>query len=111
MYHARVNRRPELAATDLWLWRDAGWRQEPDREIIRLSFEPVEPNTIVDTPSFTGTYPDDVEDFLRSIMDAAWEMGIRPTGFKEQTDTLTATKKHLEDMRSLVFGTNEKEKQ
>ncbi len=42
------------------------------------------------------------EDFLRAVMDAAWENGIRPTGFKDHTKELTAVRYHLEDMRLLA---------
>lgn len=46
--------------------------------------------------------PDEVEEFLRACMDAAWELGLRPTGFKDHTNELTAVRYHLEDMRYLV---------
>ena len=45
---------------------------------------------------------DQVEDFLRTCMDAAWELGIRPTGFKDHTNELTAVRYHLEDMRAIA---------
>jgi len=44
----------------------------------------------------------EVDDFLRAIMDAAWELGIRPTGFLDHTNELTAVRFHLEDMRKLA---------
>ncbi len=45
---------------------------------------------------------DEVENFLRAAMDAAWEMGLRPTGFDDHTNELTAVRYHLEDMRLLA---------
>ncbi len=44
----------------------------------------------------------EVEDFLRAALDAAWELGLRPTGFKDHTNELTAVRYHLEDMRVLT---------
>lgn len=40
--------------------------------------------------------------FLRAIMDQAWEMGIRPTKFKDHTNELKAVRDHLQDMRKLA---------
>ena len=45
----------------------------------------------------------EAEAFLQSIMNAAWEIGIRPTEFTDHTNELTATRYHLEDMRSLAL--------
>ncbi len=45
---------------------------------------------------------DQVEGFLQAAMDAAWELGLRPTGFKDHTNELTAVRYHLEDMRLLA---------
>ena len=42
------------------------------------------------------------EEFLRAIMDCAWEIGIRPNKFKDYTNELSATRYHLEDMRLLA---------
>ena len=44
----------------------------------------------------------EIEDFFRGIMDAGWELGIRPTSFKDHTNELTAVRYHLEDMRTLA---------
>ncbi len=43
-----------------------------------------------------------VEGFLQAAMDAAWGLGLRPTGFKDHTNELTAVRYHLEDMRLLA---------
>jgi hypothetical protein len=42
------------------------------------------------------------QDFLRALMDAAWEIGIRPSQFTDHTNELKATRFHLEDMRLLA---------
>ena len=49
-----------------------------------------------------GDYAHETDDFLRAIVDAAWDAGIRPTGFGDHTNELKATRYHLEDMRLLA---------
>lgn len=44
------------------------------------------------------------EAFLRGMLNAIWEMGMRPDGYQDQRETTVATKAHLEDMRALVFA-------
>lgn len=46
---------------------------------------------------------DNVRSFMQAVLDAAWELGLRPAGFKEHETELKATRYHLEDMRRLVF--------
>ena len=41
--------------------------------------------------------------FVQGVLDAAWEAGFRPTGFKDIQNETVAIKCHLEDMRRLVF--------
>lgn len=43
------------------------------------------------------------EQLLQSIVDQAWDLGIRPRYARETTPEVNAVKAHLEDMRSLVF--------
>ncbi len=40
---------------------------------------------------------------LQSIMDTAWENGMRPTGFTDVKNETAAIRYHLEDMRKLIF--------
>jgi hypothetical protein len=47
----------------------------------------------------------DVRDFLQACMDAAFKLGMKPRNYEEPKNELVATKRHLEDMRSLVFKT------
>lgn len=46
---------------------------------------------------------DDVRQFLQAAMDAAWDMGLRPTQAKDRSDELASVRYHLEDMRKLAF--------
>lgn len=76
---------------------------EIKRESERLVVKPVVFESIglglIDGPTFS--LPQELAtDFLRSVMDVAWEMGVRPTGYDND---LGATKAHLRDMRALAF--------
>jgi hypothetical protein len=44
------------------------------------------------------------EEFLRSALNCAWELGLRPDGFNDTRESMAATKAHLADMRALAFG-------
>lgn len=46
---------------------------------------------------------DNVRSFLQGVLDAAWELGLRPVGYKDVESEAKATRYHLEDMRRLVF--------
>lgn len=74
--------------------------------IARITLEPFDPSaelvpTIVDDRVFMddGGVP-----FLRAALNAAWEMGLRPDGFDDTRESMKATNRHLEDMRSIAFG-------
>ncbi len=43
------------------------------------------------------------QQFLQAIVDAAWRAGIRPEALQADASEIGATKRHLEDMRALVF--------
>ncbi len=45
--------------------------------------------------------------FLQAALDAAWQAGLRPSRGVEEIGELKATRSHLEDMRRLVFDTQE----
>lgn len=44
-----------------------------------------------------------IDALLKAFADAAWERGVKPTKYEEPTSELSATKKHLEDMRAIVW--------
>jgi hypothetical protein len=56
----------------------------------------------MDTLSTMRRSDDDVEGFLRASLNCAWELGMRPDGFLDTTESMAATRKHLEDMRALA---------
>lgn len=71
----------------------------PEIKFVEVSpHEPVKPFF-----TYTGEGPQPTE-ILQAILDAAWEQGLRPTGFKDIKNETTAIKKHLDDMRRLVFA-------
>lgn len=94
----------------LFLMR-SGMVSGPNGEVMRLNNQlffrveerPLDEGT-VDGPSIIDDV--DEEGLLQTIMDALWEAGMRPRGYRAETDThkgeLTATKAHLQDMRALV---------
>lgn len=45
----------------------------------------------------------DVKGFMQAVMDAAWEEGMRPTGFADVKNEIAAVRYHLEDMRKLAL--------
>lgn len=46
---------------------------------------------------------DGVTSLLQAMIDAAWEAGFRPRGHEDHNSELTATRYHLEDMRTLAL--------
>ncbi len=44
-----------------------------------------------------------IDDLLQAFADAAWDRGIKPKKYEEPSNELSATKKHLEDCRALLW--------
>lgn len=65
------------------------WREVPDGEMV------LDPTFAID--------PDEAQLF----MDSLWDAGVRPSQAKGSAGQLTATERHLADMRALVFDRNE----
>ena len=61
-----------------------------------------EGSLITDNNGILGDTYREVDDFLQAIVDAAWGVGIRPTGLDDHTNELKAIRFHLEDMRLLA---------
>lgn len=49
--------------------------------------------------------PDEGRQFLQAIVDAAWENGIRPTGYDDFRRENDARRAHLDDLRAVVGKT------
>lgn len=74
-----------------------------------LRFVPMETGAIVADDDFT--IPARVQEesgvkgqeFLQAVMNHAWDMGFRPTGFMDTKNEVSALRAHLHDMRALAF--------
>lgn len=77
-----------------------------DQIVTGFEFKPYDPRGEEIAPTLVDRRID-VEDgmvpFLRAALNAAWELGLRPDGFEDTRESMKATSRHLEDMRSLVF--------
>ena len=67
-----------------------------------LIFESMESGLLHDPTIGAGAV--DGDEFLQAALDHAWEIGLRPRGFNDTTQQVTAIKDHLADMRALVFA-------
>ena len=68
--------------------------------VKRIEMERIDPGTSI-AISDQPVPMEEVEDFLRACMDAAWEIGMRPTGYEEHKQEVSAVGYHLEDERKL----------
>lgn len=66
-----------------------------------LVYEPLLSESREDVQDNTG----DVSGFLQAALQAAWDLGMRPQGFADHKNELTAVRYHLEDMRTLAMVT------
>jgi hypothetical protein len=64
----------------------------------QLVLKPREANTLVLEPTMSLT-----KDEATNLLDALWNIGIRPSNGEGSAGQLGATERHLEDMRKLVF--------
>lgn len=62
-----------------------------------MSFQKVQEGVEI-KPALEGS-TETVLAIIQSIVDAAWEEGIKPRGLEDNRNELTATKAHLEDMK------------
>jgi len=74
-----------------------------------LVWKKFDPNTAIPSDEVFAIKDDfgaeTVKNFLQAAMDAAWDIGLRPTQAQNQTDELKAVRYHLEDMRTLALKT------
>ena len=67
--------------------------------IARVTFEEI-PRDQAIRPEHQFTLDDEE---ARAIMDALWNVGIRPTDGRDKSDQINALERHLADMRALAF--------
>jgi hypothetical protein len=56
---------------------------------------------LIGKPTLQG---EDATEFLQAALDAAWKLGMRPTGHGGETEQVSAIKDHLHDLRAIVFN-------
>lgn len=80
------------------------------RELVHsIVAQPIERGMAADVALLEESWEDqadgvgDVTGFLQAALDAAWEIGMRPTAYADHTNELKAVRYHLEDMRTLAM--------
>ncbi len=103
-----VDYQPWSDARRLFIARRGAWPERGRQVIEPLVARTVEDGLPYDIPTLAEVRTDvedgigDVENFLQAALEAAWALGMRPQGFKDRSDELTAVRYHLEDMRALA---------
>lgn len=92
-----------------WTWEQQLriWRALPDRiEVLQpFVFKSYERNALVPAEEIALVGDEDeIKQFLQVMVDTAWKAGVRPSGFADHTNELTAVRYHLEDMRALAMS-------
>lgn len=79
-----------------------GHRNADDSHDVVQPFvlERIEPGVRFPFPTAMGQ---DAEEFMRAMLNAAWEAGLRPDGFNDTRESMKATIAHLQDMRAIAF--------
>lgn len=60
------------------------------------------PNYVV-LPTMEPPIPDGIP-FLQAMLNAAWEAGLRPDGYKDIAGQMQAIREHRDDMRTIAFN-------
>lgn len=89
-------------------WRHASalhiLREERDATVFvkNMTMERVDHGGAIVSDGAINGRPEEIDDFLRAMMNAAWERGLRPDGYENHTNELAAVRFHLDDMRKLA---------
>ena len=67
--------------------------------VIGFTFKSVGEGLKVSGPAIAGM---ESEQFMRAVMNAAWDLGIRPDGFNDTKESMAATQAHLADLKSIT---------
>ncbi len=88
--------------SDFYLDRQSLFVYRGDDFISSVNITMVEKGNL--RPSMFSENIDDgsITDFLQAIMDEAWRIGLKPSGYEDANRELSATKGWLEDMRKLA---------
>lgn len=107
-WHALIGSPAASISRELRLFRVAG---DLISEVQPFVLKEIEGNPVSDSePLFRGSMirglGDEMESFLRAIVEVAAENGIYASGTKDITRELTAVRDHLADMRTLALKTS-----
>lgn len=106
-WQANVEQKEWSGETKLRVWRSFPERIEVLQPFVFKSYDRGRSFPVPgDEVALVGRDDDNdsVHTFLKAMMDAAWKLGIRPTGFEDHNNELKAVRDHLADMRSLALG-------
>lgn len=91
---------PQVDAIQFWVWLQEFSTLKKYTTVLYVEEEATETTEAVwKPPTFQMS-----KDNARALMDDLWAAGIRPTGVGDHGETLSATKAHLDDMRSIAFS-------
>lgn len=62
------------------------------------------PGTLLQEVPMLEMPDEDARAFLQAMMEAAWELGLKPRNIGPMENELVATKYHLEDMRKIALS-------
>lgn len=105
-----IEDRPWLGSRALWAARNDGPHAADKLYATGFVFTPLkkgqDPTGIVKPldEETTESRDDNITSFLQAVLDAAWKSGLRPQGFQDHTNELTAVRYHLQDMRALALS-------
>lgn len=102
MIKAQLRYQPGFDNYELWIIekRFDGSRYYMGMQTIEMSIGGLEAKPFI--PPYNPNF--EASEFAQAILDAAWEVGMRPKGFTDIQNETTAIKEHLGDMRRLVFA-------
>lgn len=99
VWKVHIERQPWILATKFYVVdRD----HNGDGRVLRVSYENIKRGGLIDGPSIELSDGED-DQFLQAFMDAAWEIGIRPTALEDQRNQVAAMGEHLADLRRVSF--------
>lgn len=76
---------------------------------LAISLVPMHPGDLIESEQATvqarGRNLEGIggTEFLQTVLNHAWEIGLRPVGFDDTTRQVGAMENHLHDLRALIF--------
>jgi len=70
--------------------------------LVSLQFETHPEGALVEPLRRQPNQPQ-LKEIMQALLDAAWENGMRPSGYGDVKESVAAVKAHLSDMRMIAF--------